>query len=109
MRNPLNPRQVSKIILSPDVVDCIVFWTKNPLPMLDRLEELKEYVYYFQFTLTGYGRDIECYRYVYGLLEAGMSALIEKLELVPKKKTESVKKKRGRPKKTDKKENDKTK
>lgn len=31
--------------------------------------------------LDPYGRDIECYRYVYGLLEGGMSALIAKLEL----------------------------
>jgi len=41
-------------------VDCIVFWTKNPKPMLARLDELSEYKYYFQFTLTGYGADIEC-------------------------------------------------
>ncbi|MBQ9119430.1 MAG: DUF1848 domain-containing protein [Lachnospiraceae bacterium] len=60
VRNPMNPHQISKVSLSPDVVDCIVFWTKNPEPMLDRLEELAAYDYYFQFTLTGYGRDIEC-------------------------------------------------
>ena len=59
VRNPMNPHQVSKIVLTPEVVDCIVFWTKNPKPMFDRLNELKEYNYYFQFTLTGYGRDIE--------------------------------------------------
>lgn len=59
VRNPMNPRQVSRIRLSPDVVDAIVFWTKNPLPMLDRLDELKEYMYYFLFTLTPYGTDIE--------------------------------------------------
>lgn len=59
VRNPMNPHQISKINLSPEVVDCIVFWTKNPKPMLDRLAELKAYSYYFQFTLTGYGTDIE--------------------------------------------------
>ena len=32
-RNPMNPKQVSRISLSPDVVDGIVFWTKNPTPM----------------------------------------------------------------------------
>ena len=32
VRNPMNISQVSKISLSPDVVDGIVFWTKNPLP-----------------------------------------------------------------------------
>lgn len=59
VRNPMNPHQISKIELSPEVVDCIVFWTKNPKPMMDRLAELKSYNYYFQFTLTGYGTDIE--------------------------------------------------
>lgn len=59
VRNPMNTHQISKINLSPEVVDCIVFWTKNPEPMIDRLDELKDYKYYFQFTLTGYGQDIE--------------------------------------------------
>ncbi len=59
VRNPMSPHQISRIMLSPDVVDCIVFWTKNPQPMLHRLEELMAYQYYFQFTLTGFGKDIE--------------------------------------------------
>lgn len=60
VRNPMNPHQISKINLSPELVDCIVFWTKNPEPMLTRLDDLKDYSFYFQFTLTGYGSDIEC-------------------------------------------------
>lgn len=60
VRNPMKVHQVSRIDISPDVVDCIVFWTKNPEPMISRLDELAEYKYYFQFTLTGYGKDIEC-------------------------------------------------
>lgn len=59
VRNPMNLRQISKINLNPQVVDCIVFWTKNPEPMLAMLDELRDYSYYFQFTLTGYGKDIE--------------------------------------------------
>lgn len=59
VRNPMNAHQVSKIILSPEVIDCIVFWTKNPEPMFSRLDELNAYKYYFQFTLTGFGNDIE--------------------------------------------------
>ena len=59
VRNPMNPHQVSKINISPAVVDCIVFWTKNPEPIMCRLDELADYNYYFQFTLTGYGKDIE--------------------------------------------------
>lgn len=60
VRNPMNPHQVSRIALSPEVVDCIVFWTKNPSPMLARLDEISSYPYYFQYNLTGYGRDVEC-------------------------------------------------
>jgi hypothetical protein len=59
VRNPMNAHQVSEIKITPDVVDCIVFWTKNPLPMMKRLNETKDYNYYFQFTLTGYGNDVE--------------------------------------------------
>ena len=59
VRNPMNAHQVSIIDLSPKVIDCIVFWTKNPAKMIDRLEELKGYDYYFQFTVTGYGKDVE--------------------------------------------------
>lgn len=59
VRNPMNTHQISRIDLSPEVVDCIVFWTKNPANMIDKLDDLREYLYYFQFTLTGYGKDIE--------------------------------------------------
>ena len=58
-RNPMNAHQVSRISLNPEVVDGIVFWTKNPLPMLDKLPLLKDYMYYFQFTLNGYEQDVE--------------------------------------------------
>ena len=59
VRNPMNIHQVSEISLDPSVVDCIVFWTKNPIPMLKRLDSFSGYPFYFQFTLTGYGKDIE--------------------------------------------------
>ncbi|WP_457791248.1 DUF1848 domain-containing protein [Anaeromassilibacillus sp. SJQ-5] len=61
VRNPRNPRQVSRIDLSPENVDCIVFWTKNPAPFLSRLSELdaRGIPYYFQFTLTPYGPELE--------------------------------------------------
>ncbi|MDR0874609.1 MAG: DUF1848 domain-containing protein [Clostridiales Family XIII bacterium] len=59
VRNPMNVHQISRISLAPDVVDGIVFWTKNPKPMMDRLSELKDYTYYFQFTITPYGKDVE--------------------------------------------------
>jgi DNA repair photolyase len=59
--NPVNRTQVSRVSLAPEQVDCIVFWTKNPAGFLRHLDELdrRGYRYYFQFTLTPYGRDIE--------------------------------------------------
>lgn len=59
VRNPLDIHHVSKIDLSPDVVDCIVFWSKNPQPIINKLNALKEYMYYFQFTLNAYDADVE--------------------------------------------------
>ena len=59
VRNPMNIHQVSRITLSPEVVDCIVFWSKNPRPMLDRLGELKDYMYYFQYTINAYDQGLE--------------------------------------------------
>jgi hypothetical protein len=59
VRNPLNQKQISRYSLRPDVVDGIVLWTKNPEPMLDSLHLMNDYMYYFQFSLTGYGKDIE--------------------------------------------------
>ena len=45
--------------------------------------------------LDPYGKDIDCYRYVYELIKGGMSALIEKLQL---RGLAKMSKKRGRPK-----------
>ena len=59
VRNPMNIHQISKINLSPDIVDCIVFWSKNPKPIINKLNALKDYMYYFQFTLNAYDEDIE--------------------------------------------------
>lgn len=61
VRNPFNKNLVSKIPLSPDNVDCIVFWTKDPLPLMKYLKEIDDmgYRYYFQFTITPYKKDIE--------------------------------------------------
>jgi DNA repair photolyase len=59
VRNPMNLHQVGRINLSPKVVDCIVFWSKNPVRMIERLSILKSYSFYFQFTVTGYGQRLE--------------------------------------------------
>jgi hypothetical protein len=59
VRNPMHETQISRYSLSPDVVDGIVFWTKDPAPMLKRLDTFSKYSYYFQFSLTPYGKDVE--------------------------------------------------
>jgi DNA repair photolyase len=61
VQNPFNAHKYSKVDLSPDKVDAIVFWTKNPEPLLKYLDDIDDmgYKYYFQFTLTGYPREIE--------------------------------------------------
>lgn len=61
VRNPMNFHQVSRVPLSPDDIECVVFWTKNPTPLLGRLAELDDrgFRYVFLFTLTPYDRRIE--------------------------------------------------
>jgi hypothetical protein len=61
VRNPFNANQVRRVDLSPGNVDVIVFWTRDPRPLLGRLDELNAlgYRYYFQFTLTGYPKPLE--------------------------------------------------
>ncbi|MDR3355934.1 MAG: DUF1848 domain-containing protein [Spirochaetaceae bacterium] len=57
--NPYNQRQIRYVPLLPDHVQGFVFWSKNPRPMLDKLNLLSAYPYYFLFTLNPYGSDIE--------------------------------------------------
>lgn len=59
VRNPYNPVQVTKYILSPDVVDAIAFCTKNPEPFLPYMDMVKEYGQYWFVTITPYGKEIE--------------------------------------------------
>lgn len=60
-RNPMNYHQVSRVELSPDLVECIVFWTKNAVPFMEYLDELNRmgYLYMFQYTITPYDNTIE--------------------------------------------------
>lgn len=57
VRNPMNPRRIARIDLRD--AEGVVFWTKNPLPILGELDRLQGLPCYFQFTLTPYGRDWE--------------------------------------------------
>lgn len=59
VRNPYNPSRISRVSLLPDVVDCLVFWSKNPAPLLPLLPQMMGFPYCVQFTLTGYGAELE--------------------------------------------------
>ena len=59
VRNPYYPKQVYKYQLTPDVVDIIAFTSKNPTPMVSRLDELKQFRLFWHITVTPYGKDIE--------------------------------------------------
>lgn len=58
VRNPFNSHQISRIYLNERNIDCILFCTKNPIPMMSRLDEIT-FPYQFQITLTPYHQDIE--------------------------------------------------
>lgn len=51
--NPFNPHQISRVALTPDAVDAIVFWTRHPEPLLPCLDTLDAmgFRYYFLYTL----------------------------------------------------------
>lgn len=59
--NPFNPRQRVRVSLLPGDVEAIVFWSKNPRPLMPWLKELEQsgFNFCFHFTLTGYGPVLE--------------------------------------------------
>lgn len=76
--NPINPSKIARIKLEPvkiknietnllgqkkvemqGNVEGIVFWTKNPKPMLDKLHLLGDTPFYFLYTLNAYPLNIE--------------------------------------------------
>lgn len=57
--NPFNSKQANRISLKKEDVDCFVFWTKNPKPLMKNINMLDGYNYYFQFTVNSYDKDIE--------------------------------------------------
>ena len=59
VRNPYYKHQVTKYSLSPNVVDCLAFCTKNPHPLIFYLSELDKYKQFWFITITPYGKDIE--------------------------------------------------
>lgn len=59
VRNPYYPQLVTKYSLSPDVIDAMVFCTKNPEPMFSKFHLLSPYSMFWFVTITPYAKDIE--------------------------------------------------
>ena len=56
VRNPFNPKMISRIMM--EDIELLFFCTKNPIPILDKIKDIKKKVY-FHITLTPYKKDIE--------------------------------------------------
>ncbi|EKV57663.1 hypothetical protein A966_03685 [Brachyspira hampsonii 30446] len=58
-QNPINKNNFYKITLNKNIVDIIVFWSKNP--DIEFLNEVKDlgYEFYLHFTITAYDENIE--------------------------------------------------
>jgi hypothetical protein len=61
VKNPFNSHQISRVPLGTQLVDCIVFWTKNAAPLMEKLDMLDNmgYFYYFLWTINLYEADLE--------------------------------------------------
>mgnify|MGYP004619903021 FL=1 len=76
--NPINPKKIAKIPLkkfevtsvftnlvgdkdaqTDGNVEGIVFWSKNPQPLLSKIDKLKDYVFYTLYTLNAYPDWVE--------------------------------------------------
>lgn len=55
----INPFSMKKTYVSFERVGAVVFWSKNPAPLMKHLDELDSYgfTYYFQFTLNDYEKE----------------------------------------------------
>lgn len=76
VRNPFYPKQVSRIFF--EDVDAYMFCTKNPLPIIDYLYEIKKPIL-FHITLTPYKSDIEPGVIPKGKIIEGVKKISEKI------------------------------
>jgi len=57
--NPFNAAQGRRVSLRPEDVDFLVFWTRDPRPLLAEDAWLARYPFYIMITLTGYPKILE--------------------------------------------------
>lgn len=59
VRNPYAKNHIYSYKLDPELIDCIIFTTKNPRPMFRNLEKIDKFNQYWHITITPYGKEIE--------------------------------------------------
>ena len=59
VRIPYAKNQIYSYKLDPELIDCIIFCTKNPKPMFQNLEKIDKFNQFWQITITPYDKDIE--------------------------------------------------
>lgn len=59
VRSPYAKNLIYSYKLSPELIDCIMFCTKNPKPMFENLEKISDFNQYWHITITPYGKEIE--------------------------------------------------
>ena len=59
VRNPYAKNQIYSYKLDPALIDCLIFCTKNPRPMLENLEKIDKFNQYWHITITPYEKEIE--------------------------------------------------
>ncbi len=59
VRNPYEPTQITRYLLNPEVIDAIIFCTKNPFPMFEKAGLLAQFDQFWFVTITPYGKEIE--------------------------------------------------
>lgn len=59
-RNPMFQNKVTRYELNPEVLDCVIFCSKNYEPILGDITKITDkFNTYFHYTITAYGKDIE--------------------------------------------------
>jgi hypothetical protein len=59
--NPFDARRITRVSLKGEDVDFLVFWTRDPRPLIPHLPELEArgLRFYFQMTISGYPPEVE--------------------------------------------------
>ncbi|SFL37299.1 protein of unknown function [Methanobrevibacter olleyae] len=59
VRNPYGKHQIYSYKLKAELIDCIIFCTKNPKPMFKSLDKISKFNQYWHITITPYEREVE--------------------------------------------------